>query len=88
MPAAGIVRRVHVAVLRVGGCAIRLGIGEIANHRVRALRGDVRRLFVVPDERRDLVSAAQQRIENRTADIAGGTGEEDSHRERYSLPQV
>jgi hypothetical protein len=70
---------VDVAVLRVGRRAKRFRIRQIADDRPRAARRDVGGLLVVAHERRHLVTAANERVENGAADVAGGAGEEDAH---------
>ena len=79
-----IVRRVDVAVLRVGGRAERLRIGEIADDRMAAARGDARRLAVVAHERRHVVTAAHERVEHGRADVSRRAGQKDPHRGRIS----
>ena len=85
-PASGraVVRREHVAVLRLGAAPVRLGIGEVADDRMRAALGDAPRLLVVADERRHVVSGAHQRVEHGAADVSGGAAQEDPHRGRIS----
>ena len=73
-------RGVDVAVLRVGAAAERLGIGQVADDRMRAALGDVAGLFVVADERGHVVSAAHERVENGGADVARRPGQKDPHR--------
>ena len=73
-------RRVNVAVLRLGAAAERLGIRQVADHRMRAALGDAARLLVVADERGDVVPAAHQRVEHGGADVAGRASQKDPHR--------
>jgi len=79
-----VVRRVHVAVLRVGGRAERFGLGKISDHRVRTALCDAARLLLVADQRGHVVSAAHERVEHGGADVAGRASQEDSHRGRIS----
>ena len=73
-----------VTVLRVGGRAERLGVGEVADDRMSATRGDARGLLIVAHERRDVVTAAHERVENSPADVSCRARQKDSHRGRIS----
>ena len=74
----------HVSILRVDRAAIRVGLREIADHRMRAALRDAARLLVVADQRGHVVAAAHERVEHGAADVAGRTGEKDPHRGRIS----
>ena len=49
-----------------------------------AARGDARGFLVVAHERRDVVTAAHERVEHGRADVSGRARQEDSHRGRIS----
>ena len=76
--------RVDVAVLRFGGAAKRLRIGQIADDRCAAARGDSRGLLIVAHERGHIVPAAHERVEHGRADVSGRARQKDSHRGRIS----
>src|SRR6476660_5974292 len=70
----------NVPVLRVGGRAVRFGIGKISDDGPGAAARDAPRLFSVAHEGGDVVPAAHERIEHRAADVSGRTREKDPHR--------
>ena len=74
----------NVAVLHLGRALIGQRSGEIAEDRIRSALGNLARSVVVAHERRDLVATSHKSIENGRTDVAGGAGEEDSHRGRIS----
>ena len=79
--------RVHsgmTAVLRVRGSPERLRFRQIANHGTRPARGDARRLVVVAHERRHVVPAAHERVENGRTNVSSGAREENPHEGRIS----
>ena len=76
--------RMDVAVLRVGGGAKRLGIGEIADHRMAAALRHQPRFLIVAHQRGHIVSGAQKCVQHRCADVAGCASEKDPHRGRIS----
>src|SRR5206468_736716 len=76
-------RGMDVSVLAVGGLPERIRFGEVAEHRMAAALRDVTRFLVVADQRRDVVTGANERVEHGGTDVAGGTGEKDPHRGVY-----
>ena len=88
MPAGRIVER---GVNHAIGCRrhARVGLGprEVAEHRMAAARLHGGRFFTIADERLDLVTGANQRVENRRSDVPRAPRQKDSHKVR-STPLV